>query len=117
MSDCVNSLAIAMPLQPIVSITIAKECEENYITVSIPTEVQYLAVQGATIAFTSTFIPDVELFTGQSLITVTHNKGRFPSVTVFDSSGNQIIAQVTHTSLNAFQVSFNTPQSGKINYF
>lgn len=43
---------------------------------------------------------------------VNHNLGTIPVVQVYDSVGNVIQAQITHTSPNQVQISFSAPQAG-----
>lgn len=45
--------------------------------------------------------------------TVTHNFGRYPNVMIMDNSGIEMDALVTHTSLNALTITFNTAQDGQ----
>lgn len=62
--------------------------------------------------------PDsTQIFTGQTSITVNHNRGYRPIVSLSDAAGNEIDAAVDHTSFNSFTVLFNVPQSGRITYF
>lgn len=56
----------------------------------------------------------LQSFTASSLWTVNHNLGREPSVTVLTVGGLEMLADVQHTSLNQFTVSFSQPQSGRI---
>lgn len=44
---------------------------------------------------------------------VNHNFGRNPTVSIVDSAGREVEADVLHTSLNQVQVSFNLPATGK----
>ena len=56
-------------------------------------------------------------FTGQTSVTVTHNKARYPLVQVIDSSGYWIIPNnIQHTSTNAFTVTFASSTTGTIIY-
>ncbi len=62
-------------------------------------------------------IPDAtQTFTGQTIVTVSHNRGYRPIVSVTDFNGDAISGSVQHLSLNTFSVSFNVPQSGRITY-
>ena len=45
--------------------------------------------------------------------TVTHNFGVHPQVSVLDSSGNLVIVGVSHTSVNALNIVFPAPFSGR----
>jgi hypothetical protein len=44
---------------------------------------------------------------------ITHNLGKFPSVTIVDSSNNQVFADVQHTDVNSLVIQFATPFAGK----
>lgn len=43
---------------------------------------------------------------------VTHNLGRFPSTTVVDNLGREILAEVTYLDPNLLSISFDIPMSG-----
>lgn len=50
-----------------------------------------------------------------SLWTVTHNLGYYPGgISVIDSGESIVVGDVTHTSINAFTVSFSTAFTGKV---
>jgi hypothetical protein len=49
-----------------------------------------------------------------ALWTVTHNLGKFPAVSVVDTGGNELIADVTYITLNQVTVGFGAPTSGKV---
>jgi hypothetical protein len=61
---------------------------------------------GATITFTFTQAAPLNPWT------IIHNLGRFPSVTVVDSSGHWVVAEVQYLSSNSLVVSFNAPYAG-----
>jgi hypothetical protein len=44
--------------------------------------------------------------------TVTHNLGRYPSVTVIDSAGDESSGEVRHLSTNQIVITFSAPFSG-----
>lgn len=44
---------------------------------------------------------------------ITHNLGKYPSVTVVDSGGNVVIGDVAYDSVNALTCTFSAPFSGK----
>jgi hypothetical protein len=48
-----------------------------------------------------------------TLWVVNHNFGRNPVLSVLDSAGREVVADVLHTSLNQSQVYFNQPITGK----
>lgn len=50
----------------------------------------------------------------QTTVTVTHNSGYKPSVTIIDNLGNEFKGAVQHINNNQIVVQFNTPQSGFI---
>lgn len=56
----------------------------------------------------------VESFTNQNTITVTHNMGKYPSVTVINSAGDEVIGDIEHISVNQLTASFSSGFSGKI---
>lgn len=43
---------------------------------------------------------------------VTHNLGKFPSITVIDSSGTEIEGAIAYVNINSVQISFSAPFSG-----
>lgn len=45
--------------------------------------------------------------------TITHNLGKYPSVTIVDSAGTQLLGQVVHDSINQVTATFTTAFSGK----
>lgn len=50
----------------------------------------------------------------QSPFVVQHNLGRIPSVSVVDSVGNEVLADIDHTDGNSFTVSWNGPLNGNV---
>jgi hypothetical protein len=55
-----------------------------------------------------------QTFNVASTVTVTHNLGKYPSVTVFDSASNEIEGDVDYTNLNNLTLSFSAPFSGTV---
>ena len=53
-------------------------------------------------------------FVNSTSILVTHNLGRFPSVTVVDSAGTEYDVMATHHDTNTLTVTLNRPMSGRI---
>jgi hypothetical protein len=51
--------------------------------------------------------------TPSSKWTIQHNLGRYPSVTVLDSSGNEVHGNVKHISPYVVQIEFAYPFGGK----
>ena len=45
--------------------------------------------------------------------TVTHNLGKYPSVTVVDSSNNEVIGDIQYTNTNSLKITFSSGFSGK----
>lgn len=58
-----------------------------------------------TYTFTQTAVSD--------LWDIVHNLGRYPSVTVVDTGGSEIIPTLVYISNNALQLHFENPTSGK----
>lgn len=53
-------------------------------------------------------------FNSQSSFTVNHNLDKYPSVTIFDSSGDEVEGQVDHLNVNSLKIDFSAPFSGVI---
>lgn len=53
-----------------------------------------------------------QAFTSQSVVTVTHNLGRFPAVSVIDTADDVCVGDVLHLSVNAVRLTFSAPFSG-----
>lgn len=49
-----------------------------------------------------------------SSVTVNHNLGKFPSVTVIDSAGDEVEGAVDHLNANSLTVTFAAPFSGVV---
>lgn len=65
----------------------------------------------------ATFNTIEEDFTSQTSITVTHNNGYRPPVFITNTSNEEIIPdEITHTSVNAFTVTFTSSKTGTIIY-
>lgn len=47
-----------------------------------------------------------------SVWVITHNLGKFPDITVFDSAGDECDGDVVHNSLSQVTVTFSAPFSG-----
>lgn len=45
---------------------------------------------------------------------VLHNLGKYPAVTVIDSSGHEVIGDVSHNSANALTLTFSAPFAGSV---
>ncbi len=56
----------------------------------------------------------VQDFTATASVVVTHNLGKYPAVTVFDSAGDEVEGSVDHNSINSVTVAFSAPFSGKV---
>lgn len=55
-----------------------------------------------------------QAFTASSEITVNHNLGKRPAVTVADSAGDVCIGEISYTDDNSIVVTFNNPFTGTI---
>jgi len=56
-----------------------------------------------------------QAFTAQTTIVVTHNFGKYPVVNVIDNTGAVVVPlTITHSSLNAFTVTFSAATTGSI---
>ena len=60
------------------------------------------------------FVSNQLNFSAGAAQTITHNLGKFPSVTVVDSNGKQVIGEVQHTSVNALAVTFQNAFAAKV---
>jgi len=60
------------------------------------------------------FVSNQLNFSAGAAQTITHNLGKFPSVTVVDSNGKQVIGEVQHTSINALTVTFQNAFAAKV---
>lgn len=47
-------------------------------------------------------------------ITITHNLGKYPAVTVIDSGGTEVDVEVIHLSLNSCRLLISPPTSGTV---
>ena len=54
-----------------------------------------------------------EWATLESSVTVNHNLGKFPSVTIVDTAGSEIIGDITYVNENSVTLSFSAPMRGK----
>ena len=45
--------------------------------------------------------------------TINHNQGRYPSVDIIDSSGNNVIGDIKHNSVNQLVLTFDNAFAGK----
>lgn len=55
-----------------------------------------------------------QAFVAQSTVIVTHNLAKYPSVTLLDVAGDEIIGDVLQNSVNQVTVTFNTIISGTV---
>ena len=56
----------------------------------------------------------VQVFTNESTITVTHNLGKYPATTITDSTGDEVLGNVIHNSVNELVATFSASFTGKI---
>ena len=61
-------------------------------------------------------VQTVQSFVNQSEITVDHNLQKYPLVVVVDTTGRELVAEVTHVSTDQMVVRLNPAASGKIIY-
>ena len=47
-----------------------------------------------------------------TLWVIPHNLGFYPSITVFDAMGNEVLVGINHVSINEARVGFDAPMSG-----
>ena len=77
---------------------------------STPTNVCTVLDLASIIGATGTF---TECFTGNSkLWTITHNLGKYPSVTIVDDKNEVVVGAIDYVSTNQVTVSFNSPFDG-----
>ena len=77
---------------------------------STPTNVCTVLDLASIIGATGTF---TECFTSNSkLWTITHNLGKYPSVTIVDDNNEVVIGAIDYKSTNQVAVSFNSPFDG-----
>jgi hypothetical protein len=55
-------------------------------------------------------------FANSDTWTIAHNLGYIPSVTVIDSTNEEVIGDVTHVDSNNVIISFSQPISGRANF-
>ncbi len=53
-------------------------------------------------------------FTAATTVAVAHNLGKRPSITVFDSAGDECEGTVTHVDINNVALNFSAPFSGTV---
>lgn len=53
-------------------------------------------------------------FSGLATVIVNHNLGKFPSVTVISSAGDEIVGDVTHNTVNQLTITFNGSNTGTV---
>jgi len=58
----------------------------------------------------------VQSFVNQSEITIQHNLQKYPTVVVVDTTGRELISEITHESTDQMVIRLNPPASGKIIY-
>lgn len=56
----------------------------------------------------------VENFIAQSVVTVTHNLNKYPSVLITDSSGDEVECAVNHVSVNQLVATFSSSFTGRV---
>jgi len=58
----------------------------------------------------------VQSFVNQSEITVEHNLQKYPTVVIVDTTGRELVAEITHESVDHMVIRLNPSASGKIIY-
>jgi hypothetical protein len=53
-------------------------------------------------------------FSVTATVSVAHNLGKYPAVSVFDSAGDECVGDVDYTSLNSLVLTFSAPFSGTV---
>lgn len=105
-----NNNIIVRPVQPAVS-RVAVSTRQNLVkagvSVSGPRGPQGPPGTGGDLNFTQSF-------TSTTSVTVNHNLGKYPSVTVIDSAGDECEGLVDHISVNSLTVSFSAAFSGTV---
>lgn len=56
----------------------------------------------------------VQNFTNSASVTVTHNLDKYPAVTVTDSTGEEVVGQIDHVSVNQLIATFSSSFTGMI---
>lgn len=67
----------------------------------------WAAFEGADKNYTSNFMPTDNLV-------VNHNLNKYPSVSVINTAGDEVIGNVTYLTLNSIIVSFSAPFGGRV---
>ena len=98
--------------------------DENNDTVVFNSDGDITVVEDtATISFQLTAAPQVEgggdltyteNFTDVSTLQVTHGLGKYPSVTIVDSAGDECCGEVEYNNNNQVTVSFSASFSGRV---
>lgn len=55
-----------------------------------------------------------QAFTGQASVTVAHNLGRYPSVVVVDTAGDEVYGDVHYDTMNQLTVVFSSATGGTV---
>lgn len=92
---------------PIVKQNDEGDYDNYYLT---PTQIAELAEQQAGTGDKS-FEQD---FADLSLLEITHNLGKRPSITVIDSAGDEVEGDYSYPDFNNVSISFSAPFSGKV---
>jgi len=58
----------------------------------------------------------VQSFSNQNEISIQHNLHKYPTVFVVDTTGRELISEITHESTDQMVIRLNSPASGKIIY-
>lgn len=55
-----------------------------------------------------------DTFTNESSVTVTHNLGKKPAVTILDTAGDEVVGEINHVSINELTIDFSASFSGSV---
>ena len=64
----------------------------------------------------SAVVQVVQSIVNQSEITIQHNLQKYPTVVVVDTTGRELITEITHESTDQMVIRLNPAASGKIIY-
>lgn len=104
--------------QPDVVVTVTEdESPPVEITLTAPPEVATVAVPGPAgppgpTGTDLTYVHNQDI--ASDTWTVDHGLGKFPTPTVVDTAGNELVSNIQHTSVGQLVVTHSVPTSGKV---